>query len=92
MYVCMYVCMLLSRPQNAGQTYDIEIANRSFGDVAQFQYLGTTVANQNTVQEEIERRLNSDNARYYSVLLYSRMLSKNVQVRIYKTIIFTVVL
>jgi hypothetical protein len=84
--------MLMSRPQNAGQTYDIRIANRSFEDVAQFKYLGTTVANHNTIREETERRLNSDNARYYSVLLYSRILSKNVEIRIYKTIIFTVVL
>jgi hypothetical protein len=35
--------MLLSRHQNAGQNHDIKIANRSFDNVAQFKYLGTTV-------------------------------------------------
>jgi hypothetical protein len=62
--------------------------------VSQFRYLGTTVTNQNLIQEEIKRRLNSGNARYYSVqnLLSSRLLSKNVKVRIYKTIILPVVL
>jgi hypothetical protein len=39
--------MLLSRHQNAGQTHDIKIANRSFDNEAQFKYLGMTVTNQN---------------------------------------------
>jgi hypothetical protein len=46
------------------------------------------------IQEDIKRRLNSGNACYHSVqnLLSSRLLSKNVKVRIYKTIILPVVL
>jgi hypothetical protein len=62
--------------------------------VSQFKYLGTTVTNQNLIQEEIKRRLNSGNACYHSVqnLLSSRLLSKNVKVRIYKTVILLVVL
>jgi hypothetical protein len=46
------------------------------------------------IQEEIERRLNSGNACYYSVqnLLSSRLLSKNVKVKRYKTIILPVFL
>jgi hypothetical protein len=38
--------MLVSRYQNAGQNWDMKIANRQFENVSQFQYLGTTVANQ----------------------------------------------
>jgi hypothetical protein len=55
---------------------------------------GTTVTNQNLIQEEIKRRLNSDNACYYSVqnLLSSRLLSKNLKIRICKTIILPVLL
>jgi hypothetical protein len=62
--------------------------------VSQFKYLGTTVTNKNLIQEEIRRRLNSGNACYHSVqnLLSSRLLAKNVKVRIYKTIILPVVL
>jgi hypothetical protein len=48
--------MLLSRNQNAGQTLDIKIANISFESVSRFKYLGTTVKNQNLIQEEIKRR------------------------------------
>jgi hypothetical protein len=53
-----------------------------------------TVTNQNLIQEEIKRRLNSGNACYHSVqnLLSSRLLSKNLKIRIHKTIILPVVL
>jgi hypothetical protein len=56
--------------------------------------LGTTVTNQNLIQEEMKRRLNSGNACYNSIqnLLSSRLLSKNLKIRIYKTIILPVVL
>jgi hypothetical protein len=86
--------MLVSRDQNAGQNREIKIGNRSFENVSQFKYLGTTVSNQNLIQEEMKRRLNSGNACYHSVkkLLSFRMLSKNMKFRIYKTIILPVVL
>jgi hypothetical protein len=73
---------------------DVKITNRSFGNVLQFKYLGTTVTNQNLIQEEIKGRLNSGNACYHSVqnLLSSHLLSKNFKIRIYKTIILPVVL
>jgi hypothetical protein len=54
--------MLVTRDQNAGQNREIKIGNRSFENVLQFRYLGTTVTNQNLIQEEIKRRLNSGNA------------------------------
>jgi hypothetical protein len=79
--------MLLSRHQNAWQNHDIKIRNRYFGNVAQFRYLGTTIRNQNLIQEK-NKRLNLGNACYHSVqnLLSSSLTSKNIKVRIYKTI------
>jgi hypothetical protein len=59
--------MLLSRHHYAGQIRDMKIANRSFEYVSQFKYFGTTVTNQNLIQELIKRRLNSDNVFYHSV-------------------------
>jgi hypothetical protein len=41
--------MLLSRHQNAWQNRDIKLANRSFENMIQFKYLGTTVTNQNLI-------------------------------------------
>jgi hypothetical protein len=59
--------MLLSSHQNGGQNQNIKIVKRSFQNVSQFIYLKTTVRNQNLIQEEIKRRLNSGNACYHSV-------------------------
>jgi hypothetical protein len=62
--------------------------------VAQFRYLGTTVTNKNSIQEEIERKLNSGKACYHSVqnILSSSLLSKNVKSGIHKTVISPAVL
>jgi hypothetical protein len=77
-----------------GQNRDIEIANRSFGNMAQFKYLGATVTNQNLIQGEIKRRLNLCNVCYHSVqnLLFYCLLSKDVKIPIFNTIILFVVL
>ena len=54
--------------------------------------MGTTVTNQNSIHEEIKSRLESGNAYYHSVqsLLSSSLLSKNVNIKTYRTIILPV--
>jgi hypothetical protein len=59
--------MLLSHHQNAGQNHDIKSAETSFENMAQLKYLVSKLTNQNLIQEEIKRRLNSGNASYCSV-------------------------
>ena len=56
--------------------------------------VGTTLTNQNSIQEEIKSRLNSWNVSYHSLqnLLSSSLLSKNLKINIYRTIILPVVL
>jgi hypothetical protein len=55
---------------------------------------GTTLTDQNSIQEEIKRRLKSGNACYHSVhsTLSSRLILKNVKIKIHKTIILPIVL
>jgi hypothetical protein len=50
--------------------------------VETFKYLGTIATNQNLIQEEIKRRINSGNACYHSVqnLLSSCLLSENINI------------
>jgi uncharacterized protein YabE (DUF348 family) len=57
--------ILLSRHQNIGQNWDIRIGNRSFENVSQSRYLGMTVTNQNSIQEEIKWRFTCGNAGYH---------------------------
>jgi len=72
----------------------MKIDNRSFEMMDEFKYLGTTLTNQNSIQEEIKSRLKSGNASYHSVqnLLSSSLLIKYLKINIFRTIILPVVL
>jgi hypothetical protein len=85
---------LVSTCQKAEQRQSIKIRNRPFESVAKFNYLGTTITDQNCIHEEIKGRLISGNACYRSVqsILSSRLLSTNVKIKIHKTIILPIVL
>jgi hypothetical protein len=68
--------MVMSRDQNACHSHNIKIDNSSSERLEQLKYLGTTLTNTNSVQEEIYSRLQSGNACCHSVqnLLSSRLL------------------
>jgi hypothetical protein len=76
---------VMSQDQNVWQTHSMKIDNSSFERADEFKYLGTTLTNQNLIQEEIKSRLKSGNACYHSVqnLLSSSLLSKNLKIKIY---------
>jgi hypothetical protein len=86
--------MFMSRHHTAGQSNYIRVANKSFEKVAEFRYLGATLTDQNCIHEEIRSRLNSGNACDHAVqnLLSSHLLYRNAKIKIYKTIILSVVL
>jgi len=58
-----------------------------------FQYLRTTLPNQNSIQEEIKSKSKAENSCYNSVqnLLFSSLLFKNIKIKIQETVIFRVV-
>ena len=60
----------------------------------ELKYLGTTLTNQNYIQEEMKSSLKSGNACSHSVqnLLSSSFLYKNLKIKIYRIIILPFVL
>ena len=66
----------------------------SFEKVDKFKYLGLTVTNTNDIRKETKRRINMENACYYSLekILSSQLLSMKLKVDTYKTIILPIVL
>jgi len=86
--------MVMSRDQNTGRIHSVRTDNSTFERVEELKYLGTALTNQNSIAEEIKSRLRSESACYQSVqnLLSSRLLSKNLKIKIYRTIILPVVL
>jgi hypothetical protein len=85
---------LSDKIHKTAQIICVHSAGLSFERVAKFRYLGATLTDQNCSYEEIRSRLNSGNACYHAVqnLLSSRLLSRNVNIKIYNTIILPVVL
>ena len=85
--------MVMSLDRNAGQCHNMKLDSSSLERVEEFKYLGTTLTNQNSVQEGIKSRLKSWNACYHLVqnLLSSSLLSKNIKIKIHRTVILPVV-
>jgi len=86
--------LVMSRDQNSGRSHNIKTDNSSFERVKEFGYLGTTLTYQNYIQEEIKTRLKLGNACYHSLqnLLSSSLLSNNIKIKTYRTIILSFVL
>ena len=82
--------MVITRDKSAAQILNIKTYNQSFDRVEQFIHLGTTLTNQNSIHEELK----SENASYYTALnlLSSSLLSKNVKIKAYRTIILPIAL
>ena len=76
--------MIVFRDQNAGRIHSMKMDNSPIERVVEFKYLGTTLTNQNSIQEEIKSKLKLGNAGYYSVqnLLSSSLLSKTLKIKI----------
>jgi hypothetical protein len=75
--------IIMSRDQNVGRIHSIKMDNSPFGRVEEFKYLGTTLTDQNSIQEEIKSRLKLENACYHLVqnLLTSSFLTSNLKIR-----------
>jgi hypothetical protein len=86
------MCMSIFNQQHAGRKHNIKIRHKSFENVTKSKHLGTTLTKHNCTLEEIQHRLKSRNACYHLVqnLVSSHLLSKNIKIKICKTIHFCV--
>ena len=57
----------MSRVETAGLSHTMKVDNSSTERVKELKYLGTTLINQTSIQEEIKSRLKLGNACYHSV-------------------------
>ena len=66
----------------------ITLSISTYENVKTFKYLGSLLTNPNSIQEEIKCRLKAGNPCNYSVktLKSSRVISKNLKIKIYKKI------
>jgi hypothetical protein len=59
--------MVMFQDQKTGRSQCMKTDNSSFARMEEFKHLGTTLTNQNSIQEEIRSRLKSGIACYHSV-------------------------
>jgi len=65
-YIYIYI-YIYNRDQNAGRNHNIRTDNSSYTRLEQFEYFGTTLTNQNSIQEEFKSRMKSGNTYCNSV-------------------------
>jgi hypothetical protein len=85
----------MSRDQNAGGSDNMKNDNSYYERVEEFKYLGITLTNQNSIQEEIKSRLKKSGNDCYHLMqniLSSVLLSNSIGLKKYITIILLVVL
>jgi hypothetical protein len=62
--------MVMSRGQNAGRSHSMKSDNSFIERVEEFKYLGTTLTDQNYIQEVIKSRLKLWSACYHLVQIF----------------------
>jgi hypothetical protein len=84
----------MSHNQITGQNNYIKVVNKYFYKYGRVKIFGNDSANQNSVYEEIESRLNlgNDCCRAFQNLLSSQLLPKSVKIKIYSANILPIIL
>ena len=82
--------MVMTPDQSTGQYHNIRTDNKSFEKVEQFKHLGTSLMNQNSIQEDNQSTLLSGKACCHAVqnFLFSSLLSKHLKILRYTELQF----
>ena len=72
--------------KNRHKIEGIDITQTHLEQVKSFKYLGSTVNGNNSIEEEIKRRISLGNKAFYANqdLLKSKLLTKNSKLQMYK--------
>jgi len=86
--------MVMFRDQTSGRSRSIKIDNSSYERAEEYKCLGTTLPYQNSINEEVKTDWSRGMLAIIRCknLLSSSLLSKNLKIKIYRTIILPVVL
>jgi hypothetical protein len=86
--------MTIPRDKYARQNHKVNLGDMSFEMLERFRYLGTTLTKQNSIHEDVKNIIKSANVWYNSAQnpLPSSLLSENINVKIYRTVLLPVVL
>jgi hypothetical protein len=76
--------MATSREEDAGRSHSIKTENVSFQMVEEFKHLGTTLINQNSIQEEVRKCLLTFGA---ESTVFQFTIQKYIKIKIHRTII-----
>jgi hypothetical protein len=82
---------MCTRKQRRGNK--LEIGDMSFESIQSFKYLGSTVNQNNTIEDEIKERLIAGNKAFYAdqKMFQSKLLSKKFKLNLYWTLIRPIV-
>lgn len=80
--------MSITKKQN-DQIKEVKMGTYKFEKVKEFTYLGSILTANNDISNEVQRRINSANRAYYSLLpiVKNKIISREIKIKIYKTLI-----
>ena len=86
-----YMRMWVEERNRNGNNF--EMGHKSFERVSSFIYLGSEISNENSINQEVQRRQIAGNRAYYGniKLISSRLLTRKTKLKIYRTLIRPVV-
>ena len=84
---------MIITPSNRQQEQSVTIGTHTFKRVDKFVYLGSQLNSDNSIMDEVKRRITLGNRSYYSLLkiLKSKSVSRNSKCTLYKSVIRPIV-
>jgi hypothetical protein len=85
--------MVVSTSENRRKPQSLKIGNKTFEGANNFVYLGDIMDNENRINKRVKERIQAGNkANFANIKLFkNKLISRNTKMRIYRTVVRTVV-